>query len=49
MIEALPAGIVAQLTALGPRLVHVISAHRDECLETGEQETLTCVRDAMPG
>ena len=47
--EVLPAGIVAQVNALGTALVQVARAHRDDTLATLEQETLTTIRAAMAG
>jgi Uncharacterised protein family (UPF0236) len=45
--EVLPAGIVAQVNALGEALVQVARAHRDETLATLEHETLVTLRAAM--
>ena len=49
MSEALPAGIVAQLDALGQALLCVARAQRDQTLAVVEQEALTAMRAAMPG
>jgi hypothetical protein len=47
--EALPAGIVAQVNALGEALSAVARTHRDETLATLEHATVTTIRTAMAG
>jgi hypothetical protein len=49
VLEALPAGIVAQLDALGQALLTVAREHRDEALALLEQQTLRAIRTARPG
>jgi hypothetical protein len=48
MTETLPETMVTQLNALGARLLRVAQEHRDDRLETLEEEVLSAVRASQP-